>query len=912
MGLLLVLVMAAAMLPAGALADADVCTESPDGQHHWEYFNYADCTSGGAKFKQCTYCYEYRDEVWVDALGHDWSGWAVRQEATCDRGGTEYRSCSRCGETETRETPALGHSWNGGAVTARPGCTSEGVRTFTCTRCGATRTESIPAAGHRAVSIPAVAATCTSGGKTEGSKCSVCGAILTAPSDTGAMGHSWDEGTVTKEAGYLEDGQMLYTCTRDPSHTRTEVIPATIGNDSSSISTFMGKVRSDPPKEPSAFDDWDLNIVQDPQSGIIPEGGTYELSVEASGGIPPYRYYWHKVYELKGETFDDLIGENSPTCPVTETGTYYCIVGDKKGAVFSHKAEVYTELRITEQPQNANFNENDSVTVAAVGGNGNYIYKWYGGWGTEMAGLIMTSTEPDFEATNAKYLLQPGMIVYCVVSDTSEIQEVTSNTALLYSAETLTVSCTPQLLLREGEKAELGAWVSGGVEPYDVVWYSNTTPMETVTKPDGGVYITVVSNGGYSSFRCEVTDKMGRKAKGISGYDYRGLTIIEQPQDGKLTKDGSCMLNMTVSDGKAPYKFELYNPNGDNVILETELSQCQFSVTEGGWYYIYAEDADGVYAWSDFAVIEDYERITLVDYTADVDIMKPKGYATLSVTVTGGREPYSYHWTKTEHGPYDPSIFHEETLWNMPSVDAYEPGAVYSCKIYDADGDYVVAENIRVGYAGGIWILEQPQGVVLPYDESDHYSFSLDTLAISGPSGKDLQTKWYVTSGGGKKVPYTGQGGSHFRREGNAEQISTNYICEFYEPFTGERVLSDPAPVYVELTYIETVEVMAEDKEYEPQISVRFFFKGGLPPYTIYVNGDMPHEKLDYAKSVSPYQDWFYRYKNVKANGGWSYRAVTYHITVEDAMKNSVSIDYTPTLYSNGEGIPARITLVTD
>ena len=105
---------------------------------------------------------------------------------------------------------------------------------------------------------------------------------------------------------------------------------------------------------------------------------------------------------------------------------------------------------------------------------------------------------------------------------------------------------------------------------------------------------------------------------------------------------------------------------------------------------------------------------------------------------------------------------------------------------------------------------------------------------------------------------------------------------------------------------------MAEDKEYEPQISTRFFFQGGLPPYKIYVKGDMPHEKLDFAKNVSPYQDWFYRYKNVQMDGGWSYRQVTYQITVQDAKGNEVTIQYTPTLYSNGEGIPARVTLSTN
>lgn len=41
-----------------------------------------------------------------------------------------------------------------------------------------------------------------------------------------AIGHDWDEGKVTKEPTYTENGEMTYTCKNDPTHTYTEVIPA--------------------------------------------------------------------------------------------------------------------------------------------------------------------------------------------------------------------------------------------------------------------------------------------------------------------------------------------------------------------------------------------------------------------------------------------------------------------------------------------------------------------------------------------------------------------------------------------------------------------------------------------------------------------------------------------------------------
>lgn len=41
-----------------------------------------------------------------------------------------------------------------------------------------------------------------------------------------ATGHAWDDGVVTKEATYEEDGERTYTCQNDNTHVHKEVIPA--------------------------------------------------------------------------------------------------------------------------------------------------------------------------------------------------------------------------------------------------------------------------------------------------------------------------------------------------------------------------------------------------------------------------------------------------------------------------------------------------------------------------------------------------------------------------------------------------------------------------------------------------------------------------------------------------------------
>ena len=74
--------------------------------------------------------------------------------------------------------PAYGHGYDDGTVTTPATCTAAGVKTFACTKCSDTKTEAIPATGHTVVTD--AAATCTTAGKTEGSHCSVCNAVIKA------------------------------------------------------------------------------------------------------------------------------------------------------------------------------------------------------------------------------------------------------------------------------------------------------------------------------------------------------------------------------------------------------------------------------------------------------------------------------------------------------------------------------------------------------------------------------------------------------------------------------------------------------------------------------------------------------------------------------------------------------------
>ena len=187
----------------------------------------ATCTTAGTKTYTCTRCKKTRTET-IAATGHK----AVKDAAvaaTCETAGkTEGSHCSVCNTVLKAQTTvaALGHSWDGGKVTKAATCTAAGTKTYTCTRCKKTRTETIAATGHKEVKDAAVAATCETAGKTEGSHCSVCNTVLKAQTTVAALGHSWDGGKITKAATCTAAGTKTYTCTRCKK-TRTETIAAT-------------------------------------------------------------------------------------------------------------------------------------------------------------------------------------------------------------------------------------------------------------------------------------------------------------------------------------------------------------------------------------------------------------------------------------------------------------------------------------------------------------------------------------------------------------------------------------------------------------------------------------------------------------------------------------------------------------
>ena len=153
----------------------------------------ATCTENEKVGQKCSVCGEAGkvEEVPGTALGHDMQiDTANSKAATCEEAGVEATKCSRCDKTETKEVPALGHKWVSAGL-QEADCQHAAGEKFVCENDSShtyvkefTGVLAEPKKDHTPKVIPAVPATCTTTGWKEGSKCAVCGDILTAPVET--------------------------------------------------------------------------------------------------------------------------------------------------------------------------------------------------------------------------------------------------------------------------------------------------------------------------------------------------------------------------------------------------------------------------------------------------------------------------------------------------------------------------------------------------------------------------------------------------------------------------------------------------------------------------------------------------------------------------------------------------------
>lgn len=210
-------------LETGTVIPKLVETEHDYGE--WVLDQAPTCKKYGARHRICKNCGDREVDV-LDKVDHSWE-LVSTTPATCTIGEIQHYKCSVCGETKdvTLSNPLGEHSWDEGKATKKATCTEDGEKTYTCTVCNTTKTEVIPATGHQHKEVRnAKKATCTEDGYTGDTYCTDCNTKLESGTVINKLGHTWDNGVITKEATETEEGVKTYTC-KTCGETKTESIP---------------------------------------------------------------------------------------------------------------------------------------------------------------------------------------------------------------------------------------------------------------------------------------------------------------------------------------------------------------------------------------------------------------------------------------------------------------------------------------------------------------------------------------------------------------------------------------------------------------------------------------------------------------------------------------------------------------
>lgn len=169
----------------------------------------ASCDKSGYTLHTCENCGDIYKDNFTSPLGHDYTSQTVKP--ACETDGEKTFTCTRCGDTYTEVIKAKGHVYKRTVVAA--GCETDGYTLVECMECHDSFKEGyVGAKGHTIVTDKAVAATCTTAGKTEGSHCSVCGKVIKAQTEIKAKGHVAGDWITDKAAAVGVKGRKHRSC----------------------------------------------------------------------------------------------------------------------------------------------------------------------------------------------------------------------------------------------------------------------------------------------------------------------------------------------------------------------------------------------------------------------------------------------------------------------------------------------------------------------------------------------------------------------------------------------------------------------------------------------------------------------------------------------------------------------------
>ncbi len=388
-------------------------------------------------------------------------------------------------------------------------------------------------------------------------------------------------------------------------------------------------------------------ISSQPTGSTICNGGTYGLSVAASGGAT---YQWQSSTD--NVTFANISSATSAnyTTPALSATAYYRVIVSVSGcaSVTSNAATVTVvpDPAITVQPVGGTICSGSAQTlsVTASGGTPSLGYQWQ----SSSDNITFTNISGATSSSYTTLALSATRYYRVVVSAAaSGCGSVTSSAATVV-VNTLSANAGADATVCSGTGSQLSANATGGLAPYAYNWCNGlgSNPTVTVTPVSNTTYTVTVTAANGCTSTDQVVVSVNTSPTSNAGLDVTicngasttlsGSSTSPNGQISYAWSNGVTGKNQTVSPtSTTTYTVTVTHTSGcfstDQVVVTVQ--NCSELCNNG-----LDDDFDGLIDCADS------DCGPSANAGSDISVC-PGTPAFLSVGVTGGSSPYTYAWS---------------------------------------------------------------------------------------------------------------------------------------------------------------------------------------------------------------------------------------------------------------------------
>ncbi len=386
----------------------------------------------------------------------------------------------------------------------------------------------------------------------------------------------------------------------------------------------------------------------------------FTITVEATGGEPPYRYRWDT-------------GQDGNSITVTEERKYCVTITDAAmcGRVECVPVElVPVDVDVEATDVTCPGAEDGMIEAFPEGGEAPFTYAWSNGdSGKKITGLAPGTYTVTLTDDNG-----------CTATATRQVIDQGPFTTII---DAIDPTCAGEM---DGFVAALP---NGGTAPYTYLWNTGATTQALIGLSAGGYAVTVTDDNGCTAEANVLLIEQSNLSLKVSGTDE---TCPE-------FEDGTAVA--VPSDGLPPYQYDWSNGQTSSSI--NGLPPGVYSVT--------VTDQAGCEATGQYTV-EAATEFTLRVSGTDVSTCDAMD-GTARVEVLSGEPPFSYEWSNGETvsvitglgpGTYTVTVTNGTECEAIGSVTITEPPSL----TVEINGSSLVCENLRDGSATAMVIGGMP------------------------------------------------------------------------------------------------------------------------------------------------------------------------------------------------------------